>query len=158
MIDQKTYHRSAVSKAQNESSISEYIDTFLTMNPKLGSLVFDVHQNSPVRGRIPIRNAKVTISKLLGDDYYLSKITMTDENGETKPVQLPTVSRELSLKPGEVRVYSTYRVSVEAPGFQRRDIYDVEIFDGITAVQHVVLEPETAGGGAQTASAEGMEG
>lgn len=157
MIDHKTYHESTVSIAQNESSIPELFNTYLSMNPKLGTLVFDVHQDSPVRGRIPVENAKVTISKLLGDEYYLSKIVMTDENGETKPVQLPTVSRELSLKPGEVRVYSTYRVSVEAPGYQRQDIFDVQIFDGITSVQHVDLAP-VAGDGAQGGSARGMKG
>lgn len=158
MIDHKTYPGSTVSKAQNGSRVAEYFNNYLSMNPKLGSLVFNVYQDSPVRGRIPVKNAKITLSKLLGDDYYLSKILMTDENGETEPLELPTVSRELSLKPGEVRVYSTYRASVEAPGYQRRDIYDVEIFDGITSVQNVVMEPVTAGGGAQAASVEDLKG
>ncbi|MDD3168439.1 MAG: carboxypeptidase-like regulatory domain-containing protein [Eubacteriales bacterium] len=158
MIEHKTYHGLTASKAQNESSISEYFNTYLSMNPELGSLVFNVHQNSPVRGRIPVQNARITISKLLGDDFYLSKIIMTDENGETKPVRLPTVGRERSLIPGEVRVYSTYTASVEAPGYQRQDIFDVQIFDGITAVQNVTLQPDTGGAGGQSGPVEGMEG
>ncbi len=144
MVDHKTYYGLPVSKTQNESPISEYLNTYLSENPKIGYLVFNVFQNSPVRGRIPIPNAKITISKLLEDDYYFSKIIMTNENGETVPVHLPTVSRDLSLKPGEVRVYSTYQASVEAPGYQRQDIFDVEIFEGITAVQNVVLQTSAA--------------
>jgi hypothetical protein len=98
-----------------------------------------------VRGRIPVKNARVTISRLLGDDYYLSKIVSSNENGETEPVVLPTVSRELSLKPGEGRAFTAYRASVEAPGYQRQDIYDIQIFDGITSIQNVNMAPVPAG-------------
>lgn len=152
MDDHKTYYGLHATKTQIESPITEYLNTYLSENPEVGYLVFDVHQNSPVRGRIPIPNAKITISKLLGEDYYFSKIITTNENGETVPVPLPTVSRELSLKPGEGRVYSTYQASVEAPGYQRQDIFDVEIFEGITAVQHVDLQPIAANRGNRAGS------
>ncbi|HVI41374.1 MAG TPA: hypothetical protein VM577_12035 [Anaerovoracaceae bacterium] len=153
MINNKTYHVLSVSKMQNESPIAEYFDNFLNTNPKMGNLVFEVHQDSPVRGRIPIPNAKITISKLLGDDYYFSKVITTNGNGETDPLQLPTVSRDLSLKPGESRVSSTYQASVESPGYIRQDIYDVQIFEGITSIQHINLQPSPANQGAQAGPA-----
>ena len=141
MIGFKTYQTSTVSVAQNdESPIAEYFNTYLQLNPAIGYLTFEVFNDSPVRGRVPVPNARITISKLLGDDYYISKIITTNADGETEPLALPTVSREESLKPGEGRVNTDYNVSVEAPGFLRKDIYDVQIFGGITSVQRVPLQ------------------
>lgn len=145
MIDHNIYQISAVSKTQTVPPVTEFFNTFMSSNPGSGAVVFEVHEDSPVKGRIPVSNAKVTISRLLGDDYYLSKIVTSNVNGETEPVVLPTVSRELSLKPGEVRAFETYRASVEAPGYQRQDIYDIQIFDGITSIQHVTMAPAPVG-------------
>lgn len=141
MFEHNIYRSLDVSKAQIVPPVSEFFNNFISTNPGSGAIVFEVHEDSPVKGRIPIANAKVTISRLLGDDFYLSKIVTSNENGETDPVVLPTASRELSLKPGEGRVFETYRASVEAPGHQRQDIYDIQIFDGITSIQHVNMAP-----------------
>ncbi len=144
MSDHNIYRSLAVSKAQTVPPVSEFFNNFMSTNPGSGAIVFEVHEDSPVRGRIPIANAKVTISRLLGDDFYLSKIVTSNANGETDPVVLPTASRALSLKPGEGRVFETYRASVEAPGYQRQDIYDIQVFDGITSIQHVNMAPVPA--------------
>ena len=154
MIDYKTYQTSTVSVAQNnESPIEEYFNTYLQLNPAIGYLTFEVFHDSPVRGRVPVPNARITISKLLGDDYYISKIIRTDVDGETDPLPLPTVSREVSQKPGEGRVNTDYNVSVEAPGFLRKDIFDVQIFDGITSVQRVPMQQSSANGSGQAGTA-----
>lgn len=154
MIDHKTYQTSTVSVAQNnEAPIAEYFNTYLQLNPAIGYLTFEVFNDSPVRGRVPVPNAKITISKLLGDDYYISKIISTDDDGETKPVPLPTVSREVSMQPGEGRVNTNYNISVEVPGFIRKDIYDVQIFEGITSVQRVPLQQSAPSGSAQAGPA-----
>jgi hypothetical protein len=141
MSDHNIYKGLAISKAQTVPPLTEFFNSFMSSNPGSGAIVFEVHEDSPVRGRIPVKNARVTISRLLGDDYYLSKIVTSNENGETEPVVLPTVSRELSLKPGENRVFAAYSASVEAPGYQRQDLYDIQIFDGITSIQHVNMAP-----------------
>ena len=154
MIDHKTYQTSTVSVAQNnESPIEEYFNTYLQLNPAIGYLTFEVFHDSPVRGRVPVPNARITISKLLGDDYYISKIIRADADGETDTLPLPTVSREVSQKPGEGRVNTDYNVSVEAPGFLRKDIFDVQIFDGITSVQRVPMEQSSASGSGQAGTA-----
>ncbi len=153
MIYYKTYRASTVSSAQNnESPMSEYFNTYLQMNPGIGYLTFEVFHDSPVRGRVPVPNARITVSKLLGDDYYISKIIRTDADGETDPLPLPAVSREVSLKPGEGRVNTDYNVSVEAPGFLRKDIFDVQIFEGITSVQRVPMQQSASSGSAQAGS------
>lgn len=147
MTEHKTYQASAVSSAQNNTAtMSDYFTSYMQMNPGIGYLTFEVFNNSPITGRVPVSNAKITVSKLLGNDYYISKILKTDANGETEPLPLPTVSRSVSLKPGEGRAYTTYHVSVEAPGFQKQDIYDVQIFEGITSVQRVPLQQAAQSG------------
>lgn len=154
MIDYKTYQTSTVSVAQNsESPIEEYFNTYLQLNPAIGYLTFEIFHDSPVRGRVPVPNARITISKLLGDDYYISKIIRTDADGETDPLPLPTVSRDVSQRPGEGRVNTDYNISVEAPGFLRKDIFDVQIFDGITSVQRVPLQQSVTSGSGQAGTA-----
>ncbi len=143
----KTYYGPPVTKVQNnEVPVSEHFRTYLQMNPVIGYLTFEVFNDSPVRGRVPVPNAKITVSRLLGDDYYLSKIMVSDASGETAPLPLPTVSREISQSPGQGRAFSSYQVSIEAPGYLRKDIFDVQIFEGITSVQRVELEGNGSGG------------
>jgi hypothetical protein len=144
MIDHDIYQSPAVSKAQTVPTVTEFFNSFMSSNPGSGAVVFEVHEDSPLKGRIPVKAANITISRLLGDDYYLSKIVTTNENGESEPAVLPTVSRELSLKPGEGRVFAAYHARVEAPGYQRQDVYDIQIFDGITSIQHVNMTPVPA--------------
>ena len=134
----------------HHTQFSDLLQTYLNENPETGYLTFEVYQESPIQGRLPIPNSKITISKYLGDGFYYSQIITTNQDGETDPIPLPTVSRELSLIPGNARVYATYNASVEAPGFFRNDIYDIQIFDGITAIQRVNLQPITPDRMAQT--------
>lgn len=147
MTDRRTYESKNVSSAQNdETSMAEYFNSYLQTNPGTGYLTFEVYNDSPVRGRVPVSNAKITVSMPLGGDYYISKIIMTNESGETDPLALPTVSRDVSLQPGGERAYTSYYVSVEAPGFQRRDVYDVQLFEGVTSVQRVPLQQSARSG------------
>jgi hypothetical protein len=104
-----------------------------------------------VRGRIPVPNARITVSKLLGDDYFIAKVVTSDTSGETDPLPLPAVSRDVSQQPGEGRTFTSYHVSVEAPGYIRKDLFDVQIFDGITSIQRVPMEPSESGGGSTQA-------
>lgn len=49
----------------NKPAIPDCINAFLSENPRAGAVVFEVHNDDPIRGRIPVPNAKITISKLL---------------------------------------------------------------------------------------------
>jgi hypothetical protein len=122
-----------------ESPVPEYFDTYLEMNPATGYLTFDVYELSPIRGRIPIPNAKITVSKLLGDDYYLSKVMTTGGNGETERLSLRTVSKEPTQRPEERNAFTNYYAAIEAPGYQKKYIYDIQIFEGITTLQQAEL-------------------
>lgn len=156
MNDHQTYHGPIMAAAGPDVSAAQnteqpysyfttqpysYFTTFLNENPKIGYLVFEVYEDSPVKGRVPVPNARVTVSRPLGGGFYFSKIVETDENGETEPIPLPTVSRDFSLKPGGGQVSTAYQASVEAPNYIRQDIHYIHIFDGITTDQHVTLAP-----------------
>lgn len=89
----------------------------------------------------PIPNAKITISKPLGNNFFISQITYTDESGEIPPVPLPTRSAELSQTPTYPVPYTIWNLSAEAPGYYTVIVYDIPIFPGVTTTQSFRLKP-----------------
>lgn len=131
------------SNSNNETTPDSLLQNYLIDNPKTGYLVFQVFQDSTLKGRLPVANAKITVSKLLGEDYYFSRVLMTDENGKTDIIPLPTVSAELSRVPGNGNPYSTYNATIEAENFSPTTIYEIPIFENITSIQPINLLPIT---------------
>lgn len=126
---------------KNEPNISDLLNLYLDDNPETGYIVFQVAQNSEMKGLIPIPNAKITVSKPMGNSYFVSKVIETDIDGKTKPIALPTVSSYRPLYPEDGRLYSTYNATVEATNYLTTDIYDIRVFDNITSLQTVLLIP-----------------
>ncbi len=126
---------------QNEPAISDLLNSYLNDNPETGYIIFQVIQNSEAEGLIPIPNAKITVSKPMGNDYFVSKIIKTDINGKTEPLALPTVAAYRSLHPEDSKTYSTYNATVEAINYLTTDIFDISVFDDITSLQTVLLIP-----------------
>jgi hypothetical protein len=122
------------------SPFFDFLEQYLDEHPKTGYLVFQVTQESPLQGKIPIPNAKITISKNIGGDHYISKVLTTNSDGKTEALALPTVSAELSRTPSDGEVYAKYNATISAPNFVTKEIYDIPIFEGITSIQPVVLE------------------
>lgn len=118
--------------------IAELFQRYLKDVTNIGYLVAQV---TTAYTNLPIKNAKVTISKPIGYDTYLSQIKLTDENGKTEPVSLPSRSPELSLQPGFPVPYTIYNLTVEAPGYYTVEVLDIPIFPGVTSIQPVNLIP-----------------
>lgn len=118
------------------SSFSDKLQNFQQQNPKRGFLTFQVFS---AYGFFPIKNAKVTISKHIGDNYFISKVTMTDESGKTQPLEIPTPSKELSQNPNNPTPFSSYDVRIEASGYVTTDIFQIPVFEGINSIQPVDL-------------------
>lgn len=71
---------------------------------------------------------------------------VTNENGESGVYTLGAPDKGLTLAPApNTHPYGTYDVWVGKPGFLSKNIYDVEIFDGIQSVLPVDLEPAAYG-------------
>lgn len=118
------------------------LKAYLDSNPTTGYIIFQVYEESPLYGVLPISNAKITVSKLLGDNYFISKVVMTNEDGKTDPVPLPTVQAGLSTVPSNNRVTSNYIARVESPDFTTKDVFDIQIFEGITSIIPIKLIPD----------------
>jgi hypothetical protein len=141
-----TYPKNFVSLSSLVSSYADFLEmlkVYLADNSKTGYLTFQVYQDSPIYGIQPVANAKVTVSKLIGDEYYVTKVLATDSDGNTEPMPLPTVSGKLSRTPGNTSIYSEYNACVEAPNFFAQDVYDISIFEDITSMQSINLLPNT---------------
>jgi len=128
--------------SHEETKVYNLLNDYLNANPKIGYLTFDVYQESPVEGRVPIPNAIITISKQLGDGYFIAKVITCDENGKTEPIPMPTVDKNLSYSPEYGYISATYNARVEALGFKTADFYDIHIFEGITTYQRADLTPD----------------
>ena len=48
---------------QPESIFMKLMKDYLEINPKVGYIVFQVYQESPIKGRIPVANARVIVNK-----------------------------------------------------------------------------------------------
>ena len=80
--------------------------------------------------------------KILDAQNQLLYDLITDANGQTETVSLPTVEKNLSLQPDyEGSPYTAYRAIAQADGFQTLYVSGINIFDGITAVQPAPLTP-----------------
>ena len=98
-----------------------------------------IRVNSSV-GQIPVEGARVSIS-YTGEDRQMREELLTDESGETENVQLAAPPIEFSLTPSEIRPYSEYNISVEAPGYEPVFISGTELLPERTAVQNIVMNP-----------------
>lgn len=127
---------------QPESIFMKLMKDYLEINPKMGYIVFQVYQESPIKGRIPVANARVIVNKYIGNGYFVSKVLYTDSDGKTVPLPFFTPDKKYSMTPGYDNLYETYSAYVEAPDYKTENVFDIQVFDGITSIQSVILSPE----------------
>ena len=92
-------------------------------------------------GAEPIEGARVTVSG--GDTIYAE--TVTDRDGYTQVIPLPTVDPALSLKPNNPAPYVTYTVLTEAEGFGSVRHRNLPVYGNDYVTQTVMLMPLTPG-------------
>ena len=93
------------------------------------------------RGVFPVENATVTVSGVENGVPILYRTVFTDESGLTPLMALPTVSAQLSMRPGNVQPFTLYTVQIEKDGFFPVENTGVPIYEGIIARQPVNLVP-----------------
>ena len=119
----------------------DLLQNYLNINNKIGYLIFQVYQDSLLYGRLPVANARITLCKSLGNELYVCTVTMTDIDGKTEPIPVPTASTELYQSPENGITNGDYDISVEAPGFNRYEKFHIPVYNGITSIQDVKLSP-----------------
>lgn len=106
--------------------------------PNRGSLTVTVTAASRA---IPVKGAKVTVSRTTSAGEEIIKTMLTDANGNTEHISLPAPSAQNSLSPGNSDLYSKYNVRVEYDGYYTVENRGVPVFAGRTSIQPVALQP-----------------
>ena len=91
---------------------------------------------------LPVENA---IVKITGADEYTSDVMLsriTESDGLTEEVHLPTPSIDLSLSPHPAQSpYLTFDVDIVKEGYYPKKIFNVPIFAGIKAMLPIEMIP-----------------
>lgn len=109
-------------------------------NPKKGYLKL---QLTTARQALPVPNAKITISKTIGDETYSFVEVTTDEDGLTPLIALPAPDKALSEIPQSKKPYASYDILIEHPKYRTVQLINVPVFDGITSIQPVEMFVKT---------------
>ena len=131
-----------ICEEQRGKEISDLLQIFLEVYNQTGYLIFQVYQNSILYGRLPVANARITLCRCVGNGSYVCKVMMTDIDGKTEPIAVPTTTAELYQSPEAGISRCTYDISVEAPGFKRYEQFNIPVYSGITSIQNIELLPE----------------
>ena len=89
----------------------------------------------------PIENGVVLVSFDDEDGEKLVRSLVTNVNGETAKISLPTVKSEESQNPGVKNPYASYTIRATKEGFFTIDSVNVPIFDGQLAIQKIEMIP-----------------
>ena len=96
-------------------------------------------------GAIPISGA---IARIMGGEETnreIVKSLVTDSDGITPKVKLPTPKRSYSLTPeDEESPFALYDVEVTAEGYFTKRIIGVAIFSGVNAILPINMIPESS--------------
>ena len=109
------------------------------------------------RGELPVRGARVTVSRMVDGQEILEQTQVTNESGMTSLFTLPAVSSTYSQSPGNLSPYTYYTIYVHANGYNTVELKDVPLYGGATALQQVDMIPTPEGntGGYEETIVEG---
>jgi hypothetical protein len=97
---------------------------------------------STASGAIPVEGVTVIVQGKDEENSNVFLSLITDRDGLTPKITLPTVSRDESLSPSvNIKPYSLYNIEVYKDGYYPQHYAGVAIFEGITAVQNARIIP-----------------
>lgn len=94
----------------------------------------------------PLPGAHVTVSREQDDRTLLYANTVTDRDGLTPVIVLPSVDPAQTMQPGCVRPYIPYDIRVNADGFRAAIYEDVPVYGGNSVTQSAGMYPVIPGG------------
>lgn len=120
----------------------------MTGGPNIGAGNLIVNVTTQNRTR-PVEGALVTVSDPDESNGKTVASARTDSSGKTEPIRLPAPIREIPVYPQPMiggDLSATYRVRIEAPGFETVSDEEASVFDGVTSVKWVDLTVVPADG------------
>lgn len=93
-------------------------------------------------GALPVKNALIRITGADEHNRFVDFTLLTDEDGVTDVISLPTPDRSLSMGSGAPEVpYAVYDVEASADGYYTKRIRNVALFTGVNASQAINMIP-----------------
>lgn len=94
-------------------------------------------------GALPTPNITVKITGSDEENGGINYSILTDRNGLTDTIALPTPSASYSLAPGSPeQPYAKYNVEASGTGFYPKSIYDVIVFGGVKSILPLEMIPD----------------
>ncbi len=123
--------------------LEEKEEQALPQNEQMGSLLVEV---TTAKGAVPLSGVTVVIDRIDKKDEKgrkeLIKIEHTGADGRTKPIMIETVSKDLSLTPGNIDPFATVYVSAQINNFEPARNRPVDIFMGEESILKIDLVPK----------------
>lgn len=96
-------------------------------------------------GALPVKGSVVRIFGADENNKDVVYSLVTDRDGSTQKVILPSPGMDLSMSPSSVlSPYSLYDIEVSAPGYFTKKIYGISVFSNTDSVQEIPMIPEGA--------------
>lgn len=99
---------------------------------------------STARGAIPLSGAVVNIRGGQTESSTILYSLISDNDGKTKVVSLPTPPMENSESPVGDKAYATYNIDVFKEGYLPLYFNNVPVFPSVISVQPAVMIPATS--------------
>ena len=118
---------------------SMYAPFRAAQNERVDRGLLQVNVLANIRNR-PIENARISIS-YTGEPSRVIEELVTNSEGQSPTIELPTPPIEYSMSPSEYQPYSEYTVRVTAEGYAPVDISGTELLPEVKALQPVRMDP-----------------
>ena len=97
-------------------------------------------------GALPVKGALIRITGTDEHNRFVDFTLLTDEDGVTGAISLPTPDRDLSMGSGAPEIpYAIYDVEASADGYYTKRIRNVAIFTGVNSTQAINMIPVSVG-------------
>lgn len=93
-------------------------------------------------GALPVAKSVVKIIGADENNRFVEFSLVTDVDGSTQKIALPSPPKSLSLSPGAQDVpYAVYDIEISADGYYTKRITNVAVFSGTEALQLINMIP-----------------
>ncbi len=90
---------------------------------------------------VPLEGARVVITRRQGEETTLYANTVTDRNGQTPVIPLPSVDPALTMQPNLSQPFISYDIQVNADGFSSALYRDVPVYGNNYVTQPAAMLP-----------------
>ena len=119
-----------------QEPLSADFQEYLDRNPGVGLVKVQVQAG---RSSVPVADARVVVSKRIGNENFVLADVTTDVNGMTGSISLPAPPAYLSQSPGNADPYSFYDIVISHPDYETVTDNGIPVFDGVLSIQNIGL-------------------